>query len=81
MLGFTLISHNLQSKFSVFEEELNSFIGERPLNIACLQDIGYVGPEGPITWKKHANTGQIVTNYSSVNKSRNVAILVGKDGI
>ena len=79
MIGYTISSHNLQSKFTVFEEELNRFIGERPLNIACLQDVGYIGPDGPVSWKDHANTSHIFTNYSTVNKSRNVAILVGAE--
>jgi exonuclease III len=79
MIGFTILSHNIQGKFSLFEEELNRFIGERPLNVACLQDVGYIGPDGPIAWKDHANTDRIFTNYSNTNKSRNVAILVGSD--
>ena len=79
MIGYTILSHNLQSKFNLFEEELNKFIGERPLNIACLQDIGNIGPEGPCSWKQHANTSRIFTNYSTTNKSRNVAILVGEE--
>ena len=79
MFGYTLLSHNLQSKFTLFEEELNKFISERPLNVACLQDIGQVGPEGPASWKRHANKGHFFTNYSSTNKSRNVAILVGEE--
>jgi hypothetical protein len=58
MIGFTILSHNIQGKFSLFEEELNRFIGERPLNVACLQDVGYIGPDGPIAWKDHANTDQ-----------------------
>ena len=79
MIGYTILSHNLQSKFNLFEEELNKFIGERPLNVACLQDVGYIGPDGPCAWKQHSNTSRIFTNYSSTNKSRNVAILVGEE--
>ena len=79
MIGFTILSHNIQGKFSLFEEELNRFIGERPLNVVCLQDVGYIGPDGPISWKDHANTDRIITNYSSTNKSRSVAVLVGKE--
>ena len=78
MTSFTVCSHNIQGRFHLFAEELNNFVQKNSLSVVCLQDIGYLGPEGPNEWRLQANTARFYTNYSSTNKSRSVAIIVSE---
>jgi exonuclease III len=78
MTSFTLISHNIHGRFQHYAEEINEFLRKDSLNVICLQDIGYIGPEGPNEWRTLANSPQIYTNYSPLNKSRNVAVAVSE---
>jgi hypothetical protein len=76
MTSFIISSHNLQSKFHLFQEETNEFLRANDLNIACFQDIG-AGPNLS-AWNGVGSAGHVIVNRALDNKSRTVATLVGK---
>lgn len=77
MMPFTILSRNIQGRFNHFAEELNHFLSINSLNIVCIQDLGYIGPDGPIEWRGLSSADHFICNYSHQNARRNVAIILG----
>ena len=78
MTSFRVSSQNLNMRFHLLIEEINDYFEDCELNIACFQDTGEIGPEGPTSLSNSKNIQIVATNYSNTNKCRNVATLIGR---
>ena len=80
MISIKVHSQNLRGSFQSSLERITFLMNDTDCECTAilLQDIGITGPDGPPLLHQVLGEHKLVTNYSSRNKTRTVAIIIHK---